>query len=87
MRGPVFAVLHTVCDRQSYLWCGGESKACHLSNLGALLTSQKILLHSIEKVYFLKNLPWLIGSLGTLAEDAIIFYQFHKYGDSQSVVE
>jgi len=52
-----------------------------------LLTSQKILLHSIEKVYFLKNLPWLIGSLGTLAEDAIIFYQFHKYGDSQSVVE
>lgn len=35
----------------------------------------------------MKNLPWLIGSLGIIAEDAIIFFQFHMYGESQSAIE
>lgn len=32
------------------------------------------------------NLPWLIGSLGTIAEDAVIFLQFHMYGEKQSAI-
>ena len=54
----------------------------------------KILFHSVEKQYFLKNLPWLIGSLGTIAEDIGIFIQFHLYAtkatseqESSSAVE
>ena len=27
----------------------------------------------------MKNVPWLIGSLGTMFEDVIIFGQFHVY--------
>lgn len=29
------------------------------------------------------NLPWLIGSLGTIAEDVIIFVQFKLYNSSK----
>lgn len=45
------------------------------------LTIGQILFHSLEKNYFMTNLPWLIGSLGTMAEDAIIFVQFRMFGD------
>jgi hypothetical protein len=44
----------------------------------------QILLHSVEKEYFLTNLPWLIGSLGTMVEDATIFVQFRIYGEGSS---
>jgi hypothetical protein len=43
----------------------------------------QILVHSVEKEYFLLNLPWLIGSLGTMAEDAIIFIQFRIFGSGE----
>ncbi|PGH00252.1 hypothetical protein AJ79_08266 [Helicocarpus griseus UAMH5409] len=49
------------------------------SLLGNLSYGAGILFHSTEKVYFLKNLPWLIGSLGTMFEDALIFVQFRIY--------
>ncbi|KAF2142544.1 uncharacterized protein K452DRAFT_286970 [Aplosporella prunicola CBS 121167] len=52
-----------------------------LSLLGNLTYGMGILFHSVERDYFLTNLPWLIGSLGTMAEDAIIFFQFRIYGD------
>ncbi|KAI1913885.1 hypothetical protein LOZ53_002539 [Ophidiomyces ophidiicola] len=42
-----------------------------------------ILFHSTEKKYFMKNLPWLIGSLGTLAEDIAIFVQFRIYANRE----
>ena len=47
----------------------------------------QILFHSVEKQYFMTNLPWLIGSLGTMAEDAIIFVQFSAFGEKDSAVE
>lgn len=28
------------------------------------------------------NLPWLVGSLGTMVEDVVIFVQFHVYARS-----
>lgn len=43
----------------------------------------QILFHSQEKKYILTNLPWLIGSLGTMVEDVMIFVQFHMYGDGK----
>jgi len=43
-----------------------------------------ILCHSLEKDYILTNLPWLIGSLGTMVEDGIIFLQFRMYATKPS---
>lgn len=39
----------------------------------------QILCHSTEKNYIVTNVPWLIGSLGTMAEDVVIFVQFRLY--------
>lgn len=50
-----------------------------LSLLGNLTYGAGILCHSTESAYVLKNLPWLIGSLGTMVEDVTIFAQFHMY--------
>jgi solute carrier family 66 (lysosomal lysine-arginine transporter), member 1 len=47
--------------------------------MGNATYGASILFHSLEKEYLWVNLPWLIGSLGTMAEDAIIFVQFRMY--------
>ncbi|KAF3491275.1 Nulp1-pending protein [Arthroderma uncinatum] len=49
------------------------------SLLGNATYGAGILFHSTEREYFLKSLPWLIGSLGTMAEDVLIFVQFRIY--------
>ncbi|KIX91896.1 uncharacterized protein Z520_12385 [Fonsecaea multimorphosa CBS 102226] len=50
-----------------------------LSLMGNLTYGAGILCHSTEHSYVVKNLPWLIGSLGTMVEDITIFIQFHVY--------
>ncbi|KAL4930689.1 PQ-loop repeat-containing protein [Aspergillus undulatus] len=50
-----------------------------LSLMGNLTYGAGILCHSTEKNYFITNLPWLIGSLGTMVEDVTIFVQFRLY--------
>ena len=55
-----------------------------LSLLGNTTYGAGILFHSLEKQYFLTNLPWLIGSLGTVVEDVIIFIQFRVFGDGET---
>jgi hypothetical protein len=47
--------------------------------MGNLTYGASILGHSLERDYLNTNLPWLIGSLGTMVEDAIIFVQFRMY--------
>lgn len=54
--------------------------------MGNLTYGAGIICHSVEKEYLITNLPWLIGSLGTMAEDAIIFVQFRMYGTGSSSV-
>lgn len=54
-----------------------------LSLLGNATYGAGILFHSIEKEYFLTNLPWLIGSLGTIVEDVVIFIQFRVFGTGE----
>ncbi|KAF1964979.1 PQ-loop-domain-containing protein [Bimuria novae-zelandiae CBS 107.79] len=55
-----------------------------LSLLGNATYGAGILFHSLEKEYFLTNLPWLIGSLGTIIEDVIIFIQFRVFGSGET---
>ena len=50
----------------------------HASNDTLTMCSQ-ILFHSLERNYVVLNLPWLIGSWGTMLEDGVIFWQFHRY--------
>ncbi|KAF2737335.1 PQ-loop-domain-containing protein [Polyplosphaeria fusca] len=54
-----------------------------LSLLGNATYGAGILFHSVEREYFLINLPWLIGSLGTMVEDVTIFIQFRIFGDGE----
>ncbi|KAK3068517.1 hypothetical protein LTR53_013856 [Teratosphaeriaceae sp. CCFEE 6253] len=58
-----------------------------LSLLGNATYGAGILFHSVEKRYFMTNLPWLIGSLGTMAEDAVIFVQFSVFGEKEEQAE
>ncbi len=50
-----------------------------LSLMGNATYGAGILCHSVQKDYVLTNLPWLIGSLGTMVEDGVIFLQFRMY--------
>ncbi|KAL2000214.1 hypothetical protein VTN02DRAFT_3398 [Thermoascus thermophilus] len=54
-----------------------------LSLVGNLTYGSGILFHSTERDYVLTNLPWLIGSLGTMAEDVTIFVQFRIYSGNR----
>lgn len=53
-----------------------------LSLMGNATYGAGILAHSLERNYVMKNVPWLIGSLGTMAEDVVVFWQFRLYGDN-----
>ncbi|KAH6639360.1 PQ loop repeat-domain-containing protein [Boeremia exigua] len=55
-----------------------------LSLLGNATYGAGILFHSTEREYFITNLPWLIGSLGTMVEDAVIFVQFRAFGSGEA---
>lgn len=52
-----------------------------LSLLGNATYGAGILCHSLEEEYVWTNLPWLIGSLGTMVEDLVIFAQFRVFGE------
>lgn len=54
-----------------------------LSLMGNITYGLGILFHSLERQYVLNNLPWLIGSIGTMFEDAVIFAQFRMYAKKE----
>ncbi|OBA21491.1 hypothetical protein METBIDRAFT_32008 [Metschnikowia bicuspidata var. bicuspidata NRRL YB-4993] len=49
------------------------------STLGNLTYAGQILFYRSDSTYLLLNLSWLLGSLGTIFEDCIIFLQFYMY--------
>ncbi|CAN8100373.1 unnamed protein product [Discula destructiva] len=50
-----------------------------LSLTGNLTYGASLVAYSQDGAYLLKALPWLLGSLGTITEDAVIFVQFQLY--------
>ncbi|KAF4633562.1 hypothetical protein G7Y89_g4547 [Cudoniella acicularis] len=50
-----------------------------LSLMGNITYGASIICHSVQKDYLYTNLPWLIGSFGTIIEDLTIFVQFRMY--------
>lgn len=57
-----------------------------LSMVGNLTYGISLVAYSQDKDYLLNALPWLIGSLGTIAEDLIIFAQFRLYATRESAI-
>jgi hypothetical protein len=50
-----------------------------LSLTGNLTYGVSLVAYSQKKAYLLNALPWLLGSLGTIVEDCVIFVQFRMY--------
>jgi len=47
--------------------------------VGNLTYGLSILFHSQDRQYLIDNTAWLIGSFGTILQDAVIFVQFSMY--------
>lgn len=54
-----------------------------LSLTGNLTYAISIVAYSQDKKYIINTIPWLIGSLGTVVEDATIFVQFRLYANNR----
>ena len=56
-----------------------------LSLTGNLTYGISLVFYKQEKEYLITTIPWLLGSLGTIVEDCIIFVQFRLYdGNSKT---
>ncbi|KAF8003999.1 hypothetical protein HF325_001447 [Metschnikowia pulcherrima] len=57
------------------------------STLGNLTYAGQILFYRSDLQYLLLNMSWLLGSLGTIFEDCIIFLQFYMYKGHHEAVQ
>ncbi|KAK5321598.1 hypothetical protein LTR70_004154 [Exophiala xenobiotica] len=94
--GYLSAALY-LCARLPQIWKNYREQSCEglsllffiLSLMGNATYGAGILAHSTEHNYVVKNVPWLLGSLGTMLEDGIVFWQFRLYannGQDQPIV-
>ncbi|KAJ5992996.1 hypothetical protein N7451_008720 [Penicillium sp. IBT 35674x] len=95
--GQILGYFSSVCylgARLPQIYKNYSDKSCEglsllffiLSLLGNLTYGAGILAHSMEREYVITNLPWLIGSLGTMAEDVVIFCQFRIYATQEPLL-
>ncbi|KAK4102245.1 PQ-loop-domain-containing protein [Parathielavia hyrcaniae] len=56
-----------------------------LSLTGNSTYGASVISYSQEPEYFVRALPWLLGSLGTMVEDCIIFVQFRIYSPKRLI--
>ncbi|KAK9236349.1 PQ loop repeat-domain-containing protein [Lipomyces kononenkoae] len=56
------------------------------STMGNVTYAFQIIFYSSERSYILLNFPWLLGSLGTVLQDAIIFAQFYMYRERSMTI-
>lgn len=76
-----------LCARIPQIMKNYREKSCEglallfflLSLTGNLTYGLSVFSYSQEPEYLIKTIPWLLGSLGTIVEDCIIFAQFHIY--------
>ncbi|KAH6894082.1 PQ loop repeat-domain-containing protein [Thelonectria olida] len=87
--GYVSAVCY-LCARIPQIIKNYREKSCEglallffmLSLTGNLTYGISLVSYSQDKAYLLNALPWLLGSLGTIVEDCIIFVQFRLYSNN-----
>ncbi|KAI6782488.1 vacuolar amino acid transporter-like protein [Emericellopsis cladophorae] len=88
--GYISAVLY-LCARVPQIVKNYKEKSCEglallffmLSLTGNLTYGISLVAYSQEPKYLLNALPFLLGSLGTIVEDSIIFVQFRLYSHSK----
>jgi len=88
--GYMSAALY-LCARIPQIIKNHREKSCEglallffmLSMSGNLTYGISLVAYSQDKKYLLNALPWLLGSLGTIAEDLIIFVQFRIYSNDE----
>lgn len=57
------------------------------STLGNITYAGQILFYRSDAKYILLNLSWILGSIGTIFEDLIIFTQFYIYRDHHHAID
>lgn len=57
------------------------------STLGNITYAGQILFYRSDAKYILLNLSWILGSMGTIFEDVVIFAQFYMYRDDPLALE
>ncbi|KAF4975424.1 hypothetical protein FZEAL_7772 [Fusarium zealandicum] len=86
--GYISAVLY-LCARIPQIVKNHREKSCEglallffmLSMSGNLTYGASLVLYSQDRKYLLNAFPWLLGSLGTIVEDVVIFIQFRLYAN------
>ncbi|CAK7274501.1 hypothetical protein SEPCBS57363_006197 [Sporothrix epigloea] len=84
-----------LCARIPQIMKNYREKSCEglallfflLSLTGNFTYGASLVAYSQDGQYLLKALPWLLGSLGTIFEDMIIFFQFRLYATKRNVVK
>ncbi|KAK3365171.1 PQ loop repeat-domain-containing protein [Lasiosphaeria ovina] len=82
-----FSAVCYLCARIPQIIKNYQEKSCEglallfflLSLTGNFTYGASVLSYSQDRAYVLRALPWLLGSLGTIVEDLIIFAQFRLY--------
>ncbi|KAK1833114.1 putative vacuolar amino acid transporter YPQ1 [Podospora conica] len=82
-----FSAVCYLCARIPQIIKNYQEKSCEglallfflLSLTGNFTYGASVMSYSQEPEYFIRALPWLLGSLGTMVEDCIIFVQFRLY--------
>ncbi|KAL8386954.1 hypothetical protein RB599_002219 [Gaeumannomyces hyphopodioides] len=84
--GYVSAVMY-LCARIPQIWKNYQEKSCEglallfflLSLTGNFTYGVSLVAYSQDRDYLIKTIPWLLGSVGTIVEDCVIFVQFRLY--------
>ncbi|KAI1278934.1 PQ loop repeat-domain-containing protein [Xylaria sp. FL0933] len=82
-----------LCARIPQIYKNYKEKSCEglallfflFSLTGNLTYGLSVFSYSQDADYLTKAAPWLLGSLGTIVEDFIIFYQFRIYSHGDNV--
>ncbi|CAK7233290.1 hypothetical protein SCUCBS95973_008545 [Sporothrix curviconia] len=90
-----FSAACYLCARIPQIMKNYHEKSCEglallfflLSLTGNFSYGASLVAYSQDSEYLLKALPWLLGSLGTIVEDLIIFFQFRLYAPKRSIVK
>ncbi|KAK0628545.1 PQ-loop-domain-containing protein [Bombardia bombarda] len=82
-----FSALCYLCARIPQIIKNYREQSCEglallfflLSLTGNFTYGASVIAYSQDKDYVIRALPWLLGSLGTMVEDCVIFLQFRLY--------
>ncbi|CAK7226660.1 hypothetical protein SBRCBS47491_006305 [Sporothrix bragantina] len=90
-----FSAVCYLCARIPQIIKNYREKSCEglallfflLSLTGNFTYGASLVAYSQDSKYLIKALPWLLGSLGTIVEDLIIFFQFRLYAPKRNVAK